>query len=141
MTSTSVKILLLQDDLSKPLRSCLDEVSTLWNSDLVVKERGGADGSEQGLQSSLTKRLIVVCERLLEARTRLSNEEFDEIVELHSSNYFNFNVEIKGPLATHALVSTIIRQVNEEILILVAEARNVKSEKLLLKAFTVRIVS
>jgi hypothetical protein len=137
VTSNSVKILLLDDDLSKSLTLSLEEVKVLWESDLLVKGKEDLD-IEQDLYNTFTKKLILICRKLLEARKLLKDEEFDKIVHLNSMDHFKFSLILKGRMSTIPLVSKILKYASEEILIIVAESRNIGCEKLLIKSFEVR---
>jgi hypothetical protein len=135
-----MKVLLLSEALSATLRSSLAEVRLLWDSDLLAAPSDDSDNDNTSapdkVQSAFTKRLVDICEKLLEARELLKDEEFDRIVELHGTGHFTFSVQLTG-LAATPLAASILQSAAEEVLIIVAESRNSKSEKLLVASFEV----
>ena len=140
VTANGVKILLLDDTLSKSLTLSLTEIAALWESDLIVKGNNDNVNTEGDLHNLFTKKLLTICRKLLEARKRLKDKEYDTIVELYSTDYFKCNLALKGRMSSTPLVLKILKYASEEILIIVAESRNIKCEELLRVSFEVNLV-
>lgn len=139
VTANSVKILLLNDDLTESLTLSLAEVTVLWESDLILKQSNDKDNlnMEQDFYNPFTNKLVSICTKLVEARKLLKNEEYDKIVELYTADYFKFSLILTGRMSIIPLVPKILKYASEEILIIVAESRNIKCENLLRASFEV----
>lgn len=139
VTSSGAKIILLAEEVSESLALSQAEVKVLWESDLIVAGEEDDLDLHHDMHDSLTKHLLSVGSNLIEARKLLRDEEFDKIVELNGTDHFECSINLKGRLSTVPLVSNVLKHAQEEILIIVAESRNIRCEKLLQSSFEVRL--